>query len=1039
MGAPGDEPSRAAQFLPFLRWARGYDRPTLTADARAGATVGVLLIPQAMAYAVLAGMPPITGLYAAIVALVGYALLGTSNYSSVAPAAIDSLLVAAAVAPLAGGDPTRYVALAGLLALLTGALQIGAGVLRLGALVTFISVPVISGFTTAAALTIAASQLKDLLGVTGAGGSTTFLDTVLSLVPRLGGVQLPTLALGTGAVAALLLLRRHLPKAPGPLLVVATAAAIVALPGITGQVAVLGEVPGGLPAFTVPALALSDVGALLPAAAAIALVSYLESISTGTVFARRTRTRVDPNGELIGVGAANLAAGLFRGFPVAAGFSRGAVNFGAGARTPMSGVLAAALIAVALLTITPLLALLPKVALAAIIIVAVASLVDIRGTRAVARVRRSDLVALVATFAATLVLGPAAGLGVGVAVSIALFLRQSVSPHLPELGRVRGATRYRSLERHPDAHTDPAVALFRLDAPLYFANSRAVADVISDAVARRPDLRAVVLDASSTPWIDYTGTESLAELDRALGDTGVVLHLAAVRGPVTDVIARSGDGRHLLRGRTHPDVPAAVGALDLDARSPLLPGAPPPVVETGATMFEIEIIETPGLGDRSYLATDGTTAVVVDPQRDIDRVLDLVARRGVTLTHVLETHLHNDYVTGGLDLAGRVGAVYVVAAGDEVGFDRRAVSDGDVLESGGMRLRALHTPGHTYTHVSYALETAGGNVEAVFTGGSMLFGATGRTDLLGPEHAEDLTHAQFRSVQRLARDLPPHAVVYPTHGFGSFCSATPTSGDSSTVGAQGSVNPALTMAEQDFVDTLLAGLGAYPAYYTHMGPLNRRGPAPVDLTPPTPVDPSQLRARIDAGEWVVDLRSRTAFAAGHLAGTLGFELATSFVTYLGWLYPYGDAPLTLIGGSADQVADAQRELVRIGIDRLSGAAVGDITALGAGAALRSYRVSDFAGLAEARRDGEVHVLDARRDDERAKGGVAGSQHIPLHQLMERRAEVPRGEVWVYCGSGYRASVAASVLDGPGRDLVLVDDSYDHARELGLEDADPGRV
>ncbi|MDN5860816.1 MAG: sodium-independent anion transporter, partial [Pseudonocardia sp.] len=479
-----------------MRWLRGYDRATFGADARAGATVAVLLIPQGMAYAALAGMPPITGLYAAIVALVVYAVLGTSNYSSVAPAAIDALLVAAAVGPLAGGDPTRYVALAGLLAVLTGALQIGAGVLRLGALVSFISVPVISGFTTAAALTIAASQLEDLLGVDG-GGSATLLDTVSGLLPRLDDIRPATLAVGVGAVAALLLLRRYAPRVPGPLLVVTVAALVVLLPGLAGRVAVLGAVPAGLPAFALPALSLTDAAALLPAAAAIALVSYLESISTATVFARRTRGRVDANGELIGIGSANLAVGFFRGFTVAAGFSRGAVNFGAGARTPMSGVLAALLIAVALLVATPLLALLPKVALAAIILVAVASLVDVRGARSIARVRRSDLVALLTTLAATLVLGPVAGLGIGVGVSIAAFLRQSARPHLPELGRVQGTSRYRNIARHDDVGTDPAAALFRLDAPLYFANARAVADRIGDATARRPDLRAVVLDASS--------------------------------------------------------------------------------------------------------------------------------------------------------------------------------------------------------------------------------------------------------------------------------------------------------------------------------------------------------------------------------------------------------------------------------------------------------------------------------------------------------------------------------------------------------------
>lgn len=450
-------------------------------------------------------------------------------------------------------------------------------------------------------------------------------------------------------------------------------------------------------------------------------------------------------------------------------------------------------------------------------------------------------------------------------------------------------------------------------------------------------------------------------------------------------------------------------------------------------MFEIEIVETPGLGDRSYLATDGERAVVVDPQRDVDRVLDVARRRGVTITHVLETHLHNDYVSGGRELAAGTGAVYVIGAGDDVAFDHHPVRDGDVLESGAMRLAVLHTPGHTHHHVSYALRTADGDVEAVFTGGSMLYGATGRTDLLGDEHTDTLTHAQYHSVQRLARELPADAQVYPTHGFGSFCSATPTSGDSSTVGEQRAGNPALTMAEQDYVETLLAGLGAYPAYYARMGPINRRGPAPVDLTAPAPVDAAELRRRIDAGQWVVDLRDRTAFAAGHLAGSLGFELSTSFVTYLGWLFPYGDTALTLIGESPEQVADARRELVRIGIDRLAGAAVGDAAWPADGAALRSYRVSDFAGLAAALRDRpDLAVLDARRDDERAAGGVAGSRHIPLHQLADRRDEVPDGEVWVYCGSGYRASIAASVLDTPGREVVLVNDAYDTARELGLE-------
>jgi len=455
--------------------------------------------------------------------------------------------------------------------------------------------------------------------------------------------------------------------------------------------------------------------------------------------------------------------------------------------------------------------------------------------------------------------------------------------------------------------------------------------------------------------------------------------------------------------------------------------------------IEIVTIETSSLGDRSYLAHDGRTAVVIDPQRDIDRVLDLTERLGVGVTLVVETHVHNDYVTGGLELATRTGASYVVPAASGVEYDHVPAGDGDVFTAGGMSVRVLHTPGHTHHHVSYVLEDAsaghGGVVRAVFTGGSMLYGSTGRTDLVGPADTDALTHAQYRSVRRLATELPAETEVFPTHGFGSFCSATPTSGTASTIGEQVRVNPALTRAEQDYVDTLLAGLGAFPAYYAHMAPLNRRGPAPVDLSLPAPVDADELRRRIEDGEWVVDLRERTAFAAGHLAGSLGFELSGNFVTYLGWLYHYG-TPLTLIGQTEEQVARARRELVRIGIDALAGMAVGDVQTLAGGRPLRSYRTSDFAGLAEAMAaapvDHPVQVLDTRRNDERAAGGVRGSLHIPLHQLTDRLDEVPTGEVWIYCGSGYRASVAASVLDGPGRNVVLVNDSYGNAAEAGLE-------
>jgi hydroxyacylglutathione hydrolase len=448
-------------------------------------------------------------------------------------------------------------------------------------------------------------------------------------------------------------------------------------------------------------------------------------------------------------------------------------------------------------------------------------------------------------------------------------------------------------------------------------------------------------------------------------------------------------------------------------------------------MFDIDIIDTSSLGDRSYLLTDGSVAAVIDPQRDIDRILDAAAKRDVRITHVLETHIHNDYVTGGLELSRTLAADYVIAAADDVAFDRTPISDGDIVPVGQMRLQALHTPGHTHHHLSYALRTETGDVQAVFTGGSMLYGATGRTDLVSPDDTDALTHAQYRSVQRLAAELPEDAQVLPTHGFGSFCSATPTSGDQSTIGEQRHVNPALTKPEQDFVDELIAGLGAYPAYYVHMMPLNSAGPEPIDLSMPEPVDADEVRSRIDDGEWVVDLRSRTAFAAGHLAGSLSFELSNNFVTYLGWLRPWG-APLTLLGTEQD-VLTGRRELARIGVDRLRGASVGDPVTGVPASELRSYPVTDFAGLAHALAHGQVHVLDTRRDDERAQAAIPGSQHIPLHELLDRRDEVPTSEVWVHCGSGYRAGIAASLLDDGTRSIIHIDDSFEHAQYLGLSE------
>ncbi|MGW5051783.1 MBL fold metallo-hydrolase [Actinokineospora sp. NPDC004072] len=438
----------------------------------------------------------------------------------------------------------------------------------------------------------------------------------------------------------------------------------------------------------------------------------------------------------------------------------------------------------------------------------------------------------------------------------------------------------------------------------------------------------------------------------------------------------------------------------------------------------VEVIETTELGDRSYLAHDGEAAVVVDPQRDIDRVEALLARDGLRCALVVETHVHNDYVTGGYALAQRTGAAYLVAAGDDVSFERDPVVDGDVRTAGSLTVRVVATPGHTDHHLSYVV-TAGGET-AVFTGGSLLYGGVGRTDLVDPDRTEELARAQFRSARKLAAELGDDVPVYPTHGFGSFCSSgSAATGASSTIGAERRRNDALVEPDEDaFVAKLVAGLTAYPSYYAHMSALNRQGPGAPDLSPPRPVDPEELRKRIQAGEWVVDLRDRTAYAAEHIGGTISIALGDKFSTYLGWLIPWG-APLTLIGESAEQVAAAQRQLVRIGIDRLAGAAVGQPGELAEDVA--AYPTATFAELARVR--GSVHILDVRRDDERAAAHIPGSAHIPLHSLLDRIDEVPAGPVWVHCAAGMRAGIAASLLARSGRDVVLVDDDFAAAVDL----------
>jgi hydroxyacylglutathione hydrolase len=463
--------------------------------------------------------------------------------------------------------------------------------------------------------------------------------------------------------------------------------------------------------------------------------------------------------------------------------------------------------------------------------------------------------------------------------------------------------------------------------------------------------------------------------------------------------------------------------------------------------LQVITIETPSLGDRSYIAHDGHKALVVDPQRDLDRVLHHVDALGLDVTHVVETHVHNDYVTGGFDLAQRTGATYVLNAADELFFDAKGVRDGDRLAVGALEVRVMHTPGHTPTHLSYIVSD--GTTTSAFTGGSLLYGSVGRTDLISRAMAEELTRRQFATARRLADELEDDVTVLPTHGFGSFCSSAAADAQTadvdprygvatSTIGQQRLENIALTIKdEEEFVTTILSGLDAYPRYYVHMAPRNRTGPDPIDLSPPMPADASELAARIHAGEWVVDLRSRTAYAKDHVIGTVNVEVTDSLVTYLAWLVPWG-TPVTLVGDTAEEVAEAQRQLARVGIDRPAAAATGGIARWGESLGRGSFRVTDYAELAALRAaapDSGPYVLDVRRHDERRNRAIVGSQHVPLHELTRRALEVPADrEVWVHCAGGYRASIAASLLVRAGRRPVLIDDDEQAITTLGLDQA-----
>lgn len=558
-------PARLPQFLPS--WLRQYRREDLPHDAVAGTVTAILLVPQGMAFALLAGLPAQVGLYASILPPLIYAFLGTSRTLAVGPVSVAAIMVAAALAQ--HGHPDNALAAALALALMGGGILLLMAWLRLGVLVSLLSHPVLSGFTSAAALLIIASQIPSLSGLSVGGFSGFLHPLTLSLHPA-------TLALGAASIAALLLLGRplelglvHLGVAPpraallskgGPLLVVALATGAGLLPGLAGSFASVGAIPAGLPVLDAEFLRISGWLDLFPSALLIALVSYVESIAIAKALAQRRRESIDANRELLALGAANLGTAFSGGMPVAGGFSRTMVNFNAGARSQMAGILTAGLVALVALTLTPLLAHIPKAALGAIIVVAVSRLIDFNALKEAWHYDRLDAAALLATFAGVLILGIEHGLLAGIGVSLGLYVWRSRIPHIAVLGRVPGSEQFRNVARHR-VQTSAELLLLRVDENLNFANAEYLEHLLATRIAVDPAVRHLVLIGSGVNHIDVSALATLEQLATTQREAGVTLHLAEFKGPVLDRLERIGLLARLSPGRVFDSTHQAVAAL----------------------------------------------------------------------------------------------------------------------------------------------------------------------------------------------------------------------------------------------------------------------------------------------------------------------------------------------------------------------------------------------------------------------------------------------------------------------------------------------
>ena len=540
-------------WFPWLEWGRQYDRAVAAQDALAAVIVTLMLIPQSLAYAMLAGLPPVTGLYASILPLLAYALFGSSRALAVGPVAVVSLMTAAALGPLFPAGSAEYIGAAMLLALLSGVILSLMAMLRLGFLANFLSHPVISGFISASGILIAVGQLKHLLGVPASGGN--LLEIIASLWPSLPQIHLPTLLIGLASLAWLWWARARLKPVlqrlgisagvagnltkAGPVLAIILAIVVVtAMQLADSGVRVVGVIPQGLPGMMVPTLDLQLALELLPAALLISLVGFVESVSVGQTLAAKRRQRIEPDSELLGLGAANLSAAFSGGYPVTGGFARSVVNYDAGAQTPMAGVFTAAGIGLSVMLLTPLLHNLPQAVLAATIIIAVLSLVDLGSLKRTWRYSRPDGAAQLATLLGVPLIGVEAGILLGVGLSLLLFLWRTSQPHMAVVGQVPGTEHFRNIERFAVVES-PEVLSLRVDESLYFPNSRYLEERIAELIAARPQVRHLVLMCPGVNLIDASALDSLENITERLHTAGVQLHLSEVKGPVMDQLKRS--------------------------------------------------------------------------------------------------------------------------------------------------------------------------------------------------------------------------------------------------------------------------------------------------------------------------------------------------------------------------------------------------------------------------------------------------------------------------------------------------------------------